>query len=220
MYRLVRGFVAVLYRIGAEVHIKGAENVPPGGPLLIAMNHLSYFDPPLVLISVPRKMTVFAARKYRRNPFLRILFEGMGCIWVRQAEADHDALRSALERLKAGAALGISPEGTRSRATHALQPARNGAAFLASRSGVPVLPLALWGTDHLASDLRHLRRGKVFIRIGKPFQINASPRAKGAALDEITEKIMSAIAALLPPEYRGVYADHPRLQGFLEGKTG
>jgi 1-acyl-sn-glycerol-3-phosphate acyltransferase len=215
MYRLIRGLVSFLLHFFARVQIEGVENVPAEGPLLPVTNHMSYMDPPMILIAVPRRMRAFAARKFRSNPILRWLFESLGCIWVRQAEADTEALRTGLEYLRAGGALGMAPEGTRSRQTHALIRARSGVAYLASRSGALILPMALWGTERLVRDVLHLRRGEIHMCIGRPFRLEISPRAKGADLDAGADDIMCAIAALLPPQYRGVYADHPRLAEWL-----
>jgi 1-acyl-sn-glycerol-3-phosphate acyltransferase len=215
VYRFVKGLVGFLLRLFASVRIEGAEHVPAEGPLLVVTNHLSYMDPPLILVAMPRRMHVFAARKYQSNPFLRWLFESMGCIWVRQADADPQALRDALEYLRAGGGLGLSPEGTRSKVTHALIRARSGAAYLASRSGARILPMAVWGTETLFRGLLRFRRGNLHARIGTPFLLEIPPHAKGDALDAGTDDIMCAVAALLPPEYRGVYANHPRLAHWL-----
>jgi 1-acyl-sn-glycerol-3-phosphate acyltransferase len=218
-YFFVRMIVGWLMRLTARMEITGVENVPAEGPLLFVSNHLSQIDSPLHLFAVPRQLRVFSAAKYRRNPFLFLLFEFMGCIWVRQFEADHQALREALRYLRQGGSLAVAPEGTRSRETHALLPGRGGAALMASRSGAPILPAGVWGTETFVGDLLHFRRGRVFVRFGKPFQLDVSPRAKGPELDAATDEIMCAIAALLPPAYRGVYAGHPLLKARLE-RTG
>jgi 1-acyl-sn-glycerol-3-phosphate acyltransferase len=215
MYRFVRAVVRGLLRIFAVVQVESAGLVPADGALLAVTNHLSYFDPPLILAAVPRRLGVFAARKYRDNPLLRWLFDSMGTIWVRQADADPHALRDALAYLHAGGGLGISPEGTRSKKTHALIRARSGAAYLASRSGAAILPMAIWGTENLLRDVLHLRRGKLHLRFGPPFHLEIPQHAKGELLDSGTDDIMCAIAALLPPEYRGEYAGHPRLAEWI-----
>jgi 1-acyl-sn-glycerol-3-phosphate acyltransferase len=216
VYYLLRCIVRVLLGWIATVKIEGVENVPAEGGFLMTPNHLSYIDPPLMLMALPRRIRVLAAQKYRRNPILRFLFEVMGCIWVRQFEADHEALRECLRLLRSGGVLGVSPEGTRSRITHALIRGRGGAAFLASRSGVKILPAAVWGTETFFNDVLHFRRPKAFIRFGKPYQLEFSARPKGPELERATDDIMCAIAALLPPSYRGEYGRHPRLAAWLK----
>ena len=219
-YFLVRAIINLLIRAAMRVTILGIENVPATGPFLFTPNHLSQVDSPLCLVVIPRQMRVFAAEKYKRNPFLHVLFETMGCIWVRQFEADHEALREALHYLRKGGALGIAPEGTRSRETHALLRGRGGASLLASRSEAPILPVGIWGTETVIHDLMHLRRGSVTVRIGKPYRLDVSTRAKVKELDAATDDLMCAIAALLPPPYRGEYSSHPRLAAWLQKAAG
>jgi 1-acyl-sn-glycerol-3-phosphate acyltransferase len=220
IYFFVRRFVSALFSLVSKVTVLGAENVPSSGAFIFTPNHLSQIDTPLCLVVIPRQMRVFSAKKYQRNPFFYLLFEVMGCIWVRQFEADHQALHQALRHLKAGGVLAIAPEGTRSRETHALLPGRGGAALLGSRAGVLILPVGIWGTEKFVSDVLHLRRSSVTVRIGKPYHLEVSPRAKVKELDEATDDLMCAIAALLPPSYRGVYAEHPRLKVWLERVNG
>jgi len=220
MYSFVRRVVGWILHLASTVTILGIENIPSNGPFLFTPNHLSQVDTPLCLAAIPRQMRVFAAEKYKRNPLLYLLFEVMGCIWVRQFEADHEALREALHYLRSGGALGIAPEGTRSRETHALLRGRGGAALLASRSGVPIVPVGIWGTETFVRDFLHLRRPSVTVRIGKPYRLDVSPRAKVKELDTATDDLMCAIAALLPPPYRGEYAAHPRLKAWLEKAGG
>ena len=210
MYSFVRFLAIAFFRAASRMTILGVENVPAEGGFLLTTNHLSFVDPELILAAVPRRIRVFAAVKYRRNPFIHYFFDAMGCVWVRQFEADHQALREAINHLKSGGVLGMSPEGTRSKKTHALARARGGAAMLASRSGAPVLPVAVWGTETFFRDLRRLRRPRIFARIGKPYALSAPARAKGTELDAATDEIMLAIAALLPNDYRGEYAADPR----------
>jgi 1-acyl-sn-glycerol-3-phosphate acyltransferase len=122
-----------------------------------------------------------------------------------------DAMKAALAMLKSGRRLGVAPEGTRSP-TGALQRGKPGAAYLADRTQVPIIPMAMWGTETVMRHWLRLRRPAVVCRIGPPFTLPRDGRAKGARLDEFTDEIMCTLAALLPPEYRGVYADHPRLR--------
>jgi 1-acyl-sn-glycerol-3-phosphate acyltransferase len=207
MYELIRWIVRLLMHIFAHVHIEGAENAPAKGPLLVVVNHLSQMDPPLIMLAVRRRMSVFAARKYRSNPFFFLLFHAVGVIWVRQNEADRDALRSAVDLLKAGRVLGMAPEGTRSQETHGMIRARDGGAFIATRTGVTILPVAVWGTEKMIPAILRLRRIEIFARIGKPFRLAASTHARGSELEFATDEMMRAIAVLLPLEYRGEYGE-------------
>jgi len=124
----------------------------------------------------------------------------MDAIYLRQGDADRAALKAALALLKAGGTIGMSPEGTRSR-TGALIRARSGVAWLALRANTPVVPVAIWGVEKINRELRRLRRAQVHARVGPAISFAPDLSAEAA-----TEQLMRAIAALLPEEYRGVYA--------------
>jgi len=203
-YRRIRALVAFLARLIAHVEIEGLDHVPASGPFLLIVNHISRLDPPILMLAIPRQVYVLAASEYRRVPILKQLMEASGAIWVRRGELDLAALRAALAVLKRGDVLGIAPEGTRSR-TRALRPARPGAAYIALRSGVPVLPVAVTGTEKMLEDFLHLRRMRIRVVIGAPFQLPVNEHPRSEALAAATEQMMRAIATLLPPAYQGVY---------------
>lgn len=204
-YRIVKTIIRLIYGLLAHIEIVGAENVPQKGPCIAICNHLSRFDPPLLLIAVPLRMTVLAASKYRRHPIFGPFLSSMGAIYVRRGEIDRQALRACLDVIEEGGIIGMAPEGTRSP-TGALQEGRTGVAYLASRAGVPILPVAVTGTEKLPASLKRLRRGRVKATIGKPFTLPATEgKARGKQLKEFTELIMGHLADMLPEEYRGVY---------------
>jgi len=123
-----------------------------------------------------------------------------------------------LNRLQRGGVLAIAPEGTRSQ-NGALIEGRPGVSYLAAKAGVPILPVAATGTqDTLVKEqLSHLRKPHITVRIGQPFMLPPlQGQDRDAALQGYTDEIMCRIAALLPPDYRGVYADHPRLRQLIE----
>jgi len=192
----------------------GLENIPARGPFLVVVNHLGIADPPLIFINVRQQMTMFAADKWKKVPGIRQLAEAAGVIWVARGEADLGAIKAALAVLRSGRPLGMAPEGTRSR-TRALQAGKTGAAYLADRTGVPIVPIGIAGSERLMENLRRLRRTPVRFMVGKPFHLPPNGRAKGEVLEAYTTLIMCHIAALLPPTYRGVYADHPLLRELL-----
>jgi 1-acyl-sn-glycerol-3-phosphate acyltransferase len=100
----------------------------------------------------------------------------------------------------------MAPEGTRARGTYALQKGKTGPAYLATRADVPLVPVGLTGTEQIKDNLSRLRRTPVRVVVGKPFRLPGSGRVRGQKLHECTDLIMRHIAALLPEEYRGVYA--------------
>lgn len=205
MYAVLRRLVRCLFPLLVRIQVTGQENFPPSGPYILATNHLSAFDSPLLMMVCPHTVRAFAASKHRRNPFYFVVLSAAGSIWVRRGEIDREALRGAFEVLKRGEVLGIAPEGTRARKVYALQPGKTGAAYIATRADVPIVPVGLTGTEKIKQNLPRLRRTDVTVTIGEPFRLPESGRVRGPKLDEYTDLIMRRIAVLLPPEYRGVY---------------
>ncbi|HQY26538.1 MAG TPA: lysophospholipid acyltransferase family protein [Thermoflexales bacterium] len=202
VYDLIRFGTRVLMGAVARVTVEGAEHLARPGGYILASNHLSAWDPPFILsVTPPRpKLTVLAAAKWQKVAPLRLIFDAMDAIYLRQGDADRAALKAALALLKAGGTIGMSPEGTRSR-TGALIRARSGVAWLALRANTPVVPVAIWGVEKINRELRRLRRAQVHARVGPAISFAPDLSAEAA-----TEQLMRAIAALLPEEYRGVYA--------------
>jgi 1-acyl-sn-glycerol-3-phosphate acyltransferase len=117
-----------------------------------------------------------------------------------------------------GNVFGMTPEGTRSK-TGALIKAKTGVAYLADRAEVPIVPVAITGTELIMHNLRRLRRPHVTVRVGEIIQLpRIQTNERSADLRRHTDEIMCRIAAMLPPGYRGFYADHPRLKALL-GET-
>ncbi len=213
-YYFVRALFRALVWLLLRVEIVGRENIPAGGSFLITTNHLSFFDSILVFCIVPVRMVAFGADKWRRTPIVRHVCEMLGIIWVTRGEADADAIKATLAILKNGGRIGMAPEGTRSK-TGGLQAGKGGAAYFADRARVPILPVGQAGTDKVIGSWKRLRRPHVRVVFGQPYSLPSTGRAKGPQLDAFTDEIMCRIAALLPPDYRGVYADHPRLLALL-----
>jgi 1-acyl-sn-glycerol-3-phosphate acyltransferase len=203
--RVVKYFLLTLLKIVARVDMQGLENLPAGSSVLV-INHLSSFDTLTgVAVGPIRQATTFAAIEHRSDPIGGWILDQLGVIWVRRGEADREAIKIALDELQCGTVMPMAIEGTRSR-TGGLQPGKTGPSFLASRTRVPMVPGAIWGTEKIISNLKRLRRSEVHLRIGQPFHLPEG-RANTEQLEEYTDQVMLKIAALLPPQYRGVYAD-------------
>lgn len=212
--RGLRIFCRLILKMIARVDIQGMENIPQMGGALIVSNHLGRLDAILGVVLAERDdVVLMVANKYEKNLFWRLIGNKLNAIWLNREDADFHALREVTKRLKAGQISAVAPEGTRSK-TEALLPGKSGAAYLAMKTAVPVVPVALWGTEDrvVKQRLLRLQRVDIHIRIGKPFELPPIERGnRDQQLAQNTEEIMLQIAALLPEKYRGVYANHPRL---------
>lgn len=216
--RLARGVVWVIFKLTSRIEVQGLEHVPFQGGAVIVSNHIGRLDAPLVFYLLDRQdIIMLAAEKYRESAFFSWFARQLDAIWVDRFNADFAALREALSRLRKGGLLVIAPEGTRSK-DGKLGPGQSGASYLAAKAGVPVLPVAVTGTeDYLVKDrLRHFKRLHLILRVGKPFCLPPlTTNHRNAQLETYTDEMMCQIAALLPPDARGFYAQHPRVQELL-----
>jgi 1-acyl-sn-glycerol-3-phosphate acyltransferase len=185
------------------LEVRGRENIPARGPLLVVANHLNLTDPPLLGISLGRKMMFMAKEELFRSPLTACFVGGFGAFPVHRGKVDRQALRISHQVLTDGLALIMFPEATRSK-TARLQRAFPGSALIAMRSGVPILPVGIAGTEKIKGIGWILRRPRITVNIGRPFHLSAKKLTR-AGLIENTDLIMERIAELLPPKYRGVY---------------
>ncbi len=216
---ILRWIIIVLFRILTRLTVIDIENVPRAGGVILSPNHMSVIDPALVFALMPRMkrndMTALVAKKHQKNPFFRPIINAVHGIWLNREEADTQALRKAREHLIEGKSLGISPEGTRSH-TGALIKAKTGAAYMADKTGVPIIPIAITGTEDAWKRILHFQRAPITIKFGKPFALPPVRReSRDQDLARNTDEIMCRIAAMLPAKYWGVYQDHPRLKELL-----
>lgn len=207
--RVLRTIFRAILAIIARQEVEGLERVP-APPYIFAINHIGTFDVIFTYALVGNEQTVgFAAEKYERHPIYGPLLRAGGAIFVQRGKVDRSALDAAVQALKSGKAFGIAPEGTRSPDS-ALARAKTGMAYLAAESGAPVIPAALTGTQRVVAKVRRLQRPVLKIRVGEPVQLAPVPaEGRNAALRANTDQIMCRIAAMLPPAYRGYYAEHP-----------
>ena len=212
LHWFIRSVITRLVRIRPE----GLEHLPPSGPYIIAANHLAFWDAPIIygLVGGPH-LTGWAAEKYRYNPIWGTILRMGSGVFIERGAVDRDALGAAVAWLRQGKVFGLAPEGTRSK-TGGLARGKSGVVFVAHQAGVPIVPLAHFGTERVTRTWLRLRRPEVTVRIGRPFTLPPLPSTeRSAQLHEQADLVMCHIAALLPPEYRGVYADHPELQKLL-----
>lgn len=202
---LARGLLKLVKAVCLRAEVRGLENFPGHGPALVVINHRGDADTPLVVASLPVEIDALGKIELYDFPVLGKLMDWYGVIWLHRGQADRRALRAALDGLAAGRVLVIAPEG-RYSLIDGLEAGGEGAAFLARRADVPIVPIALTGTDnaHVYASLRRLRRARVTLTVGTPFCLEGQAEGPGR-LQEDTRRIMRALADLLPPELRGVY---------------
>ena len=200
----------VFYNTFFKWRVIGRENVPQSGPLVVVANHVNAADPVLLLCAFPRWVTYMAKEELFRYPLLSALLRSGGALSVARTgtvKQKRDAVRRAEELLAQGHALGLFPEGKRDR-TGVLLPGKPGAAILAAHSGASLIAVAVSGTEQIRGLNWLWKSPTVTVTIGKPFRLSQTggriSRSRAAGL---TDEIMRQIAALLPKEQRGPYAD-------------
>lgn len=208
--------VKLLIRLLTRTQFSGLENVPPKGALIIATNHMHYMDIPLLFINPIREdLTALVTTKYQHHWFIRWFCDTAGGIWINRDIADFSAMQAASKALRECKALGISPEGTRSQTAQLLK-AKPGVVLLALKAGVPIVPVAITGTENAFRRIFTLQRPKLSIRFGPAFTLKpVSPEEREKKYQEYTDEIMCRIAALMPEKYWGYYHDHPRLKELI-----
>lgn len=199
-----------IFRILGRVTITGKENIPYGKPYVVAMNHVSIFDPPLIGAFWPEQLEIIGASDVFDKPGQGQVLKAYGVIPVHRGDYDRTLFNRIISAIKAGFPLLIAPEGGRSHVT-AMQRAMPGIAYIVEQTGVPVVPVGLVGTtEDFWQRATHGLRPALEIRIGKPIRLPENT-AKGAEKHEARQKnadlVMRYLAGLLPEEYRGVYAE-------------
>ena len=216
LYTVAHGVIPPLARAVWRPVVEGLHHVPATGPVIVASNHLSFFDSVVIPVVVPRKVVFLAKSDYFtgtgvKGTLVRAWFEGLGMLPVDRDDtrAALGSLDTALEVLGRGEAFGIYPEGTRSRDGR-LYRGRTGVAHLALTAGVPVVPVGLCGTEALQPVGAKLPRLVKFrVSFGEPLDFTGRYDGvpAGRARREATDRIMSAIQQLSGQEPAGVYND-------------
>lgn len=196
----------------------GKENVPLTGGMILASNHIGILDILMVYFGINRTdLFIPVAEKFGRIGWIRWLGRHLNFLFVDRFNPDLKAIRKMILLMENGKCLVIAPEGTRSL-TGALNEGKPGVAYLAARSGFPIVPVAITGTADkvVLANVKRFRKSHITLTGGRPFTIPPIPnKDRDAALQKYTDEIMCRIAMLLPEKYRGVYAAHPRLKELL-----
>ena len=221
--RFIRGLLRRLAHLAfgllTDLEIVGEENIPKEGPVLVVGNHFSFADPVAMVRAMPRPLEfVGGFRMPNAPPSVTWIPRIWGYFPVFRGTASRRALRASEAVLAQGGVVGIFPEA--GNWATVLRPPRPGAAYLAIRTGAPILPIGLDGLLDIFPRLRKLRHAHVTVRVGKPFgpfQATGRGRARRKKLEAIGHQIMRRIAELIPPERRGHYSNDPAIRAAARG---
>ncbi|HEX2981465.1 MAG TPA: lysophospholipid acyltransferase family protein [Anaerolineaceae bacterium] len=198
-----------LFRVFARVRVTGMENVPAQGPYVLAFNHVSYFDPPVIVAFWPDFPEVVGADYLWKHALMSFFAKAYGGIPIRRGEVDRNALERIMLALRNRLPVMIAPEGTRSHEP-GMKQGKPGIVYLIERTHAPVVPVGIVGTtDSFLKRALSGGRPNIEMRIGTAFQlpeVNDPTLAPKEIRQKKVDAIMEHIAALLPVEYRGVYA--------------
>jgi len=193
------------FRAFGRLEISGAEGVPQFGPLIVVSNHLSLNDPPLLVAAIPRPLFFIGKKELFGNSFFRFLMTAFHVSPFDRSAAGIDAVRVLMQNLERDRAVVIFPEGTRSP-DHAMQKGMLGVVYLAMKSQAPILPVGVTSTHKFPLWRVPFPFKRLKANIGQPFTL---PVIEGHPSKEVMssmlDMVMARIAALLPPEHRGVY---------------
>lgn len=206
---MLRPIFRLLFHVISEVRISGLENIPVGGAYIIAINHISIVEPPFIIAFWPVAPEAVGAKEIWERKGQSILAKLYGGIQVHRNEFDRQVIDNMIEVVASGHPLLIAPEGGRSH-TPGMRRAYPGVAYIAEKSGVPIVPVGIIGStsDFLRQAIK-FKRPVLEMIIGVPMEL---PKLKGkgahrrSELQKNSDLIMYKLADLLPPDYQGVYA--------------
>ncbi|GBG54965.1 1-acyl-sn-glycerol-3-phosphate acyltransferase [Sporomusaceae bacterium FL31] len=192
MYSFFKNFLGIIFKLFFRCQIIGQENIPKQGGVIIAANHLSFWDPPLIGTFMPRPIHFMAKEELFKVPIFGWVIKKLNAFPVRRGAADRTAIRTAINTLEAGSCLGLFPEGTRSK-NGLLGPAEPGLSMIAVKAGAAIVPTAIIGTNKIFNNGFF---PLIELRFGKPIYVNKE-KADKENMEKISNQIMAEIALLL-----------------------
>ena len=203
--RIIKGLIWLIARLLLKITLTGQAYIPREGPLLIVSNHLGDADVVVGLSLAEGPFDFMGKVELYDIPLVGKLMDWYGTIWVHRGRPDRRALRAALDGLAEGRIVGIAPEG-RESVSGSLEQGTDGAAYIALKADVPILPVVFTGTENwrVYGNLRRFRRTPISATVGPPFRLQQTGDRR-ADLENSTQTIMRTLAGMLPPEYQGVY---------------
>ena len=210
---LLKGLISAALHAFSDFEVIGAENIPEKGPLILAGNHFSFADSIAMLQIAPASIEMFSGANPAFTPWWgKLLPRLWGVLYVYRGTGSRQAIRDAESVLNQNGFFGIFPEG--GAWAEMIRPARPGAAFLAAKTGAPILPVSFTGFNEVFP-LRFRAQSKVIIRVGKPYQpapVTGRGRERRQKLDDLGDQMMKEIADLLPDHLRGKFSSDLEVQ--------
>ena len=204
-YYIANPGMRVIFRFLLRVNLRGLENIPRQGPVIIAISHSSFLDPLVACAYASRIVIPMAKAEVFEQPVIGFVLRLYGAFSVRRGQVDVTAVKMALKILQNQLMLIIAPEGHRSE-TGSLQQGREGAIILALRSGAPIMPVAVWGGKAFWKNLARLRRTEINYFVGKPV-LPAEMKPTRDQVNGMSHELMLRIAEMMPRELHGYYTD-------------
>jgi 1-acyl-sn-glycerol-3-phosphate acyltransferase len=209
-YPIATTTMKFLLLVFSRWEVKGRENVPKTGPLIVVSNHLNLADPPLLSASIPRKIIFMVKQELYSSHRGGLFVRSFEAFPARRGELDLRAVRQAIRISESGKVLGMFPEGTRSPNAQ-MGPAEAGVSFIALHSKSPILPVGISGTEKIKSVKKVVfGHPQITVNIGKPLTLPFNRKRGKKEIAKSTNLIMTRIAELLPPAYRGIYLKKDR----------
>ncbi|GAB4498526.1 MAG: lysophospholipid acyltransferase family protein [Anaerolineales bacterium] len=218
MKRFIVWVIRFIIKLIAKVEVTGYEYLPEKGGFVIACNHLGFLDAPMAYYALNNwNLFIPVAEKWEESAILRWLGKHLNAIFIDRFNPDLKAMREMIHRMEQGQTLVIAPEGTRARDEKMAQ-GKPGVAYLASKMGWTILPVAIVGTEDriVLQNLKRFKKTHIRLIAGKSFTLPPFPKEnREEKLQDYTDEIMCRIAVMLPEHNRGYYAEHPRLKELL-----
>lgn len=211
---IVNVVLRALFHLVCKLEVAGLKQLPRTGPAILVMNHINFLEAPLVAAFVASpKLAALSKKENLSNPFYGYFAGLWNAIPIDRGGVDTDSFKRCLAWIANEGILGLAPEGTRSR-NGVLRQGKAGVAVLAQRAGVPVWPVAHFGTEDFWKNLKAFKRTSITFKVGQPYMIEPSGSMTKTIRQEVADEIMASIARLMPENYRGPYAgnafDEPR----------
>ena len=203
--RLISWMARLVVRLCTRIEVTGLEHVRVCDSALVVANHLGDADAIVGVAYTPLNVEIIAKSELYDFPIVGWLMDTYGVIWVHRGRPDKKAIRAALQAFDEKRKVAIAPE-ARESLTGGLEEGTGGAAYLALKADVPIIPVTFTGTENrrVFGNLKRLRRTQITLKVGSPFRLNMSNSLK-QSVQAGTETIMKVLAQQLPAEYRGVY---------------